>query len=209
VDRVVTRPRKDDRGVSIVELSVAMTIGALLLGVTASFFIGAMRTVRTVNASTATVADARIATEAVTRTLRVAVKPSSPSTATAIVSAGPTGVKFWALLNRSGAPTTGAPQPTLVEYAYSTSAKCLTESQTPYGGTTRTKCLIRTSIPPAFTYYSTGAAGAAALPASPPDLSAIRSVELSLKVRTPGDPAATTFPVVTRVTLENIPAAGG
>ena len=188
-----------------------MMIGALLLAATASAFIGTMRAVRTVNASTASVADARTAMEAVTRTLRVAYKP--PGQPSAVVSAGANNVRFWALLNRTGAPTLSDPPPTLVDYAYT--GGCLTETQTA-GGVTRTKCLVRTTVPvtPTFTYFSTGAATvngvpAAALPATPPDLTAIRGVEVSLKVRTPGSPDATTLPVVTRVTLQNIPTAGG
>ena len=83
------------------------------------------------------------------------------------------------------------------------------------GGVARAKCLVRTTVPlqPTFTYFSTGAAtvngvAAAALPATPPDLTAIRSVQVRLTVHT-GQPDATDFPLDTRVTLENIPAAGG
>ena len=203
------RRTRDDRGVSLVELSVAMMIGAILLAATAAAFIGAMRTVRSVNASTSSVADARTAMEAVTRSLRVAYKPAGQPSA--VVSAGPTGVRFWALLNRTGAPTLTDPPPTLVSYAYT--GGCLTETQA-VGATTRTKCLVRTTVAPTFTYFSTGAATvagapAAPLPATPPDLTAIRSVQVSLTVKAPGEPLATALPVVTRVTLENIPASGG
>jgi type II secretory pathway component PulJ len=213
----VTRHRKDDRGASIVELSVAVLIGALLMAATAAAFIGSLRTVRSVNASTSSVADARTAMEAVSRTLRVAYRPIGQPAAppAAVVSAGPNNVRFWALLNRSGGPTLNDPPATLVDYAYS--GGCLTETQT-VGGVTRSKCLVRTNPPPisqpTFTYFSTGAAtvnGApvTALPTTPPDLTAIRSVQVRLTVRTPGNPDATDLPVVTRVTLENVPAAGG
>jgi len=193
----------------MVELGVAMMIAAVLMAATAAAFIGAMRTVRSVNASTSSVADARTAMEAVTRTLRVAYKPAGQPSA--VVSAGPNGVRFWALLNRSGGPTLTDPPPTLVDYAYS--GGCLTETQS-VGGATRTKCLVRTTVAPTFTYFDTGAASvagvpAAPLPATPPDLTVVRSVEVALTVRTPNDPVATALPVVTRVTLENVPAAGG
>jgi prepilin-type N-terminal cleavage/methylation domain-containing protein len=201
--------RPGDRGVSIVELSVAMMIGSLLLAATAAAFIGAMRTVRSVNASTSSVKDARLAMEAMTRTLRVAYKPAGQPAA--LVSAGPSGVRFWALLNRSGAPALTAPPPTLVDYSYN--GTCVTETQTA-GGTTTAKCLVRTSVAPTFTYFNSGAdtvggAPVTALPATPPDLTVVRSVQVALTVRTPGDPVATALPVVTRVTLQNIPTAGG
>jgi Tfp pilus assembly protein PilW len=186
-----------------------MMIGALLLAATAAAFVGTTRAVRTVNASTSSVADARLAMEAMTRTLRVAYKPGGQPAA--LVSAGPNGVRFWALLNRTGAPTVTAPPPTLVSYAYT--GGCVTETQT-LGGTTTTKCLVRTSVAPTFTYFSTGAAtvnGApvAPLPATPPDLTAVRSVQVSLTVKSPADPLAAALPVVTRVTLQNISTAGG
>jgi prepilin-type N-terminal cleavage/methylation domain-containing protein len=208
VDRVVRRHR-DDRGVSLVELSVAMMIAGILLSATAAAFMGAMRTVRSVNASTSSVADARTAMEAVTRTLRVAYKPAGQPSA--VVSAGPTSIRFWALLNRTGAPTLTDPPPTLVDYAYT--GGCLTETQT-VGGTPRAKCLVRTTVAPTFTYFSSGAATVAGapvapLPATPPDLTVVRSVQVSLTVRTPNNPAATALPVVTRVTLQNVRGSGG
>jgi prepilin-type N-terminal cleavage/methylation domain-containing protein len=205
VDRVVSTGRRhDDRGVSLVELSVAMLIGSILLAATAAAFVGAMRTVRVVNTSTSSVADARLAMEAITRTLRVAYKPAGQPSA--VVSAGRNGIRFWALLNRTGAPTLSDPPPTLVDYGWS--GNCVTETQT-VGGVVRTKCLVRTVVRPVFTYYSTGTATAAALPDTPPDLTAVRSVQVDLKVQTPGDPSASALPVVTRVTLQNIPASGG
>jgi Tfp pilus assembly protein PilW len=200
--------RPTDRGASVVELSVAMTVGALLLAASTMVVVGALRTVRVVHASTSTVADARLAAEAITRTLRVAWKPADADAA--VLAAGPTGVRFWALLNRTGAPTAVEPPPTLVEYAYD--GTCLTESQTRGGSTVQT-CLLRTAVAPVFTYYASAASAAdgtplAPLPSAPSvaaaDLTAIRSVQLELTVRTPGSADATALPVLTRVTLQNL-----
>ncbi len=200
--------RRDDRGVSVVELTVAMTVGALLLAAATAVVIGAMRTVRVVHASTSTVADARLAAEAITRTLRVAWKP--PDADAAVLAAGPTGVRFWALLNRTGAPTVTEPPPTLVEYAYD--GTCITESQTRDGRTVQT-CLLRTAVAPVFSYHASAASAAdgtalAPLPSAPSvaaaDLPAIRSVQLALTVRTPGAQDASPLPVLTRVTLQNL-----
>ena len=91
---------------------VAASVGVLILGASATAFLAAMRTVRSVSVSTTSVADARVAMEAVTRTLRVAYKPKSATSA--VLVAAPNRVQFWALLNRTGqrawcraAPTAG------------------------------------------------------------------------------------------------------
>jgi Tfp pilus assembly protein PilW len=196
------RRRGTDRGASVAELAVAVAVGTLLLGASAAAYVGATRTVRTVNASTAAVADARLAAEAITRTLRVAWRP--PDEPAAVVAASRTGVRFWALLNRTGAPTAQEPPPTLVEYAYD--GTCVTESQTREGRTVRS-CLLRTATAPAFTYYATAAAATGAALSSPTlsadDLSAVRSVQVELTVRSTGADGAA-LPVLTRVTLQNL-----
>jgi hypothetical protein len=197
----------------VVEFTVAAALGALLLAASATAFVGAMRAVRSVSVSTTSLADTRVAMEAVTRTLRVAYKPSAATSA--VLLAQPNRVRFYALLNRTGSPTLVEPPATLVEYTYT--AGCLTETQT-IGVTTTTKCLVRTSVAPTFTYYTSGAAAVGgvpvtALPSSPQVASAslpdIRSVGVSLTVRPAGAPANTSLPVDSRVTFENLAAAGG
>jgi hypothetical protein len=151
--------------------------------------------------------------EALTRTLRVAYKPKTATSA--VLIAQPNRVQFWALLNRTGSPSVVEPPATLVDYQYT--GGCLTESQT-FGGTTRTKCLVRTTVAPTFTYYTSGALAVGgvpvtALPSSPQVASAslpdIRSVEVSLTVLPTGVPAGSGLPVISRVTFENLTAAGG
>jgi hypothetical protein len=187
---------------------VALAVGAVLLAGSAVAVVGSLRTVRVVTTSTSTIADARLAAEAITRTLRVAWRPADADAA--VLSAGPTGVRFWALLNRSGAPTVVEPPPTLVEYTYD--GTCVRESQTRDGHTVST-CLLRTSAAPVFTYYASAASAADGTPLAPltsspsvaaTDLPAIRSVQLQLTVRTPGTPDASPLPVLTRVTLQNL-----
>jgi hypothetical protein len=164
--------------------------------------------VGTVDASTSAVADARLAAEAITRTLRVAWRPADEPAA--VVAAGRSGVRFWALLNRTGAATLVEPPPTLVEYSYD--GTCITESQTREGRTART-CLLRTSVAPVFTYYASSASAADGTPLAPlvstpevagADLAAVRSVQVELTVRAPG--ATAPLPVLTRVTLQNLVA---
>jgi len=202
--------RRDERGVTVVELTVAAAIGSLLLAVSAAAFVGALRTVRSVDVSSSSVADARLAMEAMTRTLRVAYKPrGAPG---AVLTAQPHGVRFWALLNRSGAASTEEPAATLVEYSYD--GTCLTETQTRAGGVVNT-CLVRTALAPTFTYFASGAgavgSSGAVLPAAPAvaatDLTAIRSIQVALTVRPPGEPGG--VPVVNRVTLVNLTMTDG
>ncbi len=202
--------RRDERGVTVVELTVAAAVGSLLLAVAAAAFVGALRTVRVVDVSSSSVADARLAMEAMTRTLRVAYKPHG--TPGAVLEAQPHGVRFWALLNRSGAPSTEEPAATLVEYGYD--GTCVTETQTRAGAVVRT-CLVRTALAPTFTYYASGAGAAgssgAVLPAAPAvaaaDLTEIRSIQVALTVRPAGDTGG--VPVINRVTLVNLATAQG
>ena len=77
---------------------------------------------------------------------------------------------------------------------------------------------MRTTVAPTFTYYTSGALAVGgvpvtALPSSPQvagaDLPDIRSVEVSLTVLPTGVPAGSALPVISRVTFENLAAAGG
>jgi hypothetical protein len=194
-----------------VELAVTVLVAAVLLTAVGTVFVGTLRAVRAVNVSTSSVADARRAMEAVSRTLRVAYRPLTAPTA--VVTATPGRVAFWASLNRTGGPVAAEPPPTLVEYSYD--GTCLNERQTRSGSSTVT-CLVRTTRAPVFTYYPSGAlttAGAAVaqIPASPAvasaDLARIQSVEVALTVQDRAHPDTPGVPVVVRVTLQNVAAA--
>jgi hypothetical protein len=209
----VTGPAVDrDAGLSVVETSVAMVVAALLLAAVTGVYIGVLRTVHSVDVSTSSVADARLGIEAMSRTLRVALRPEGADAA--FTAASRTGVSFWALLNRTDAPSVAEPAPTLVVYGYD--GTCVTEAQTRDGLTRRT-CLVRTDRPPTFTYYGSAAlaadgSGVSPLAADPDvpttDLAQIRSVEVSLGVQSPTDAGQPPVTVVNRVTLANLAQVG-
>lgn len=228
--RAVFRPRHSDRGASLAELVVVMAIGGVLLTGVSATFVGMLGAVRTVTVTTSTVPDLRIALEAVTRTLRVAYQPPGmpASQASALVSATPNALSFYALLNRTGADSTTQPLPTLVEFGWD--GTCFTEALTPArvlspppaGGplyawdTGRTvSCLLRTTQPPSFTYYAKGAidvGGATVPPLATPaaglDLQTRKSVQ-SVQVAVTGDVSSGShrLPLLARVTLQNVVAA--
>src|SRR3954447_15489563 len=185
--------RRADHGMTLVELAVASAVGILLLALIALLFTGAVRSVETVSVRSESVGNARIALESMSRTIRVAVVPTGASAA--VVSASPSGISFWALLDRSGQPSDTEPAPTFVSYRYD--GQCLTQTMTPLpAGSTgavppapgSAGCLLRTSRPPVFTYYPVGA-GAPALPAAPQlvaaDLAKVGSVNVVVQVQDP------------------------
>jgi Tfp pilus assembly protein PilW len=226
--RVATR--RSDRGASLVELTVAMAITAVLLSGLSAIFIGMLGAVRTVTVTTSTLPDLRLAVEAVTRTLRVAYQPPGmpASQASALVTATPTALSFYALLNRTGTDSTAQPLPMLVEYSWD--GTCFNEAVTPArvlssppaGGplyswdTGRTvTCLLRTDQAPSFTYFPRGAidlSGAAVAPVPAPgtglDLQTRKTVQ-SVQVALTGDVSSGShqLPLLARVTLQNIVAS--
>jgi prepilin-type N-terminal cleavage/methylation domain-containing protein len=181
------RPGRDG-GVSLVELLIAMAITGVVLAAVGMVFSGSLNAVRRVNVKTSTQADLRAATEAISRSLRVAYQPKGESAA--IVSADPYSISFYALMNRSigtttTTTTTGAvvePLPIRVDYAWDSTTNCLNESWTPartlaspaqfgpfyaWDTGTRTKCLLRTATRPVFSYFTSAqltTTGGAAVP---------------------------------------------
>jgi Tfp pilus assembly protein PilW len=213
---------------TLVELLVAMAVGTVLLAGVGTVFVATLTGVRTTNVKTSTGADVRLAIEAMTRTLKVADVPYGEDAA--FVSASTSAMSFYALLNRSGAASTAEPIPTLIQYSWSASTKCLTEKQTagtaiaapatggPYydwtTAPTQTKCLLRTTTAPTFTYFNSSLITAAALSGASSglnaaDLVAVRSVELLLVATDPSNPQITGVPANTRVTLENVLVGDG
>ncbi len=229
--RVVRRARRraparangpDDRGLTLVELLVAMFVGSILLAGVATVFTGTLNGVRTTNVKTATGADLRVAIEAMSRTIKVATIPYGQTSAFA--SASTTSIAFYALLNRTGTTSTAEPIPTLVEYTWNVSPNCLSESLTagvaiaspaaggPYytwpTATKKTKCLLRTTTAPTYTYFTTGSLTETPLSAgsglSTSDLKAVQSVGLNLVATDPNNSGVTGVPAETRITLENL-----
>ena len=217
--------RRGDAGVSVVELGVTAAVGSVVLVAVATVAVGAMSAVRDISARSATSGDVRVVQEAVTRDLRVAVRPSGETAA--IVSGTATAVSFYALLNRSGTAQTTDTVPSLVELGWN--GTCITRritagaavadpdddgpfyTWTPTGTAT---CLARTTTAPAYAYYATGlitsggstvapiALSGGALAAA--DLRTVQSVQATLTVVDPRNPGAGGSTVVSRVTLTNV-----
>ena len=224
-----------DAGVGLPELLVTMALFTVLAGAVAAVFIGATDTVRTATTKNATTADTRIAMEAITRTVRVAVRP--PGETAAVVEARTDRVTVYASLDRGPAPSPGQPtaqsttRPTRVTYAHDAATGCLTETQVlasastaadaaarplVWSGTGSTRCLVRTTSAPAFTYFDVGtleaapgggaapplALGAAGLP--PAGLPTVVSVGVAVTVTDPGAPDVRGVSARDRVTLANV-----
>jgi hypothetical protein len=210
---------------SVVELAVTAAVGSVVLTGVATVAVGALRASRTIAVRSATSADARIAGEAATRSLRVAVRPKGQQAA--IVSGGATAVTFYALLNRSGVNQTSDAVPSYVELGWD--GTCVTRRITagavvaspPSGGPYYTwtpsgaaVCLARTTTAPAYTYYPTAAISSAGVDTAPlvlgggglaaGDLRAVQSVEVRLTVVDPRNPTVPGAPMLARVTLTNV-----
>jgi type II secretory pathway component PulJ len=207
----------DDGGLTLVELAVASAIGSLLLAVVATLVTGALRSIDVLTVRSGTVGDARIALEAMSRNIRVAVQP--PGAAAPIVSGSATQLSFWALLDRGGSSTDTPPTPTFVTYRYD--GHCLTQSLTPTPSGTVTVtpptvtapagCLLRTTRPPVFSYYAAGDATASPLPVNPQlvpaDLLRVGTVRVLIAVQDPKRPDVAPLPVTVQVALENVSPA--
>lgn len=222
IRRALRRRADGQAGFSLPELMVTIGVLSIVLTAVGTVFVGSLKSVRLVRERTVTAADARIALEAVTRTLRVAVRPDGE--AAALTLATGSAVTFYSVINRTG--TTAAQLPSKVEYSWD--GTCLNEAVTPArtltapasGGpfyawdTGRTsKCLVRTSVAPAFAYYTTpqissGGVDVTAMSVpvgglSATDLAVVQSVQVSLAIKVPGGETNGTT-VMDRVTLNNV-----
>ncbi|MBT0768951.1 prepilin-type N-terminal cleavage/methylation domain-containing protein [Kineosporia sp. J2-2] len=213
---------RNDRGLTLVELMVAMGIASVLLVAIGVVFISSTRGVSTLNVKTATTADARITMEAMTRTLRVAFKPAHE--AAAFTVADTSELSFYALIYRDATSTTATstatPDPTLVRYSYDTTSKCVNQTLTTalVDATTkamswpttraRTTCLARTTTAPVFIYYRSGSATASMAGSTgqvaTADLPDVASVAITVTAQDPAQPQAGSVPLIDRVTLGNI-----
>jgi hypothetical protein len=210
-----------DDGITVVELAVASAIGSLLLAVVATLVTGALHSIDVLTVRSGTIGDARIALEAMSRNIRVAVQP--PGASAPIVSASATQLSFWALLDRGGSSTGAPPTPTFVTYRYD--GHCVTRSLTPVASDTVTVtppavtapagCLLRTTRAPVFSYYAAGdsTATASPLPANPQlsaaDLLRVGSVRVVIEVQDPRRPDVAPLPVTVQVALENVSPVSG
>lgn len=235
--RRAVRGPDGDAGVSLAELAVGMGLTAIVLVGLGTVFTGTMRTVGAVNVKSSTTADLRIATESMSRSLRVALQPKGTTSA---ISAGTQrAMTFYTLINRSTGPTpTGIsvePLPMRVEYWHD--GTCLNEARTPatavvsppatgpfysWPTTSRTVvCLMRTSMPPTFSYYTSGLLTSASVPVAPitlatpttaltaAQLTSVQSVEVSLNAKDASRPTLSGSSASFRVTLQNVVMALG
>ncbi|MEJ2579246.1 MAG: prepilin-type N-terminal cleavage/methylation domain-containing protein [Kineosporiaceae bacterium] len=217
--------RRPDHGMSLVELAVAMAISTIVLAALGAVFVSTISVVRTTGSQTSTSADARIGMEAMTRSLRVAIRPDGLATALAVADSS--AVSVYSLLNRTGATAPATLAPTLVEYTYD--GTCVWEAQTPArtlsspasGGpyyawdTGRTeKCLLRTTVAPHFAYYTTpvlSTGGTDVAPLTVPgggldeaSRATVVSVQITLVVRDAANPDLPGVTDLSRVTLTNV-----
>jgi prepilin-type N-terminal cleavage/methylation domain-containing protein len=230
VNRLVARTRRalsePERGLTLVELLVAMVITSILLVAVGTVTMATLRAVRTLNAKTSTSANARVGLEALTRTLRAAAIPTRE--AAAITSATGSSITFYSNVNRKSALIdSGVVVPTKMEYYQDGS--CLYEAQTParkltpanntaplYAWDTgRTvRCLLRTTTQNSlFSYFTSAAQSAAALPIgtglTATVMATVQSVQVTMTVVDPATGTVSGVPIFGRVTLDNVVLAAG
>lgn len=226
--------RRREAGLTLIELTVAMMIVGVLAAAVGTVTISSFKAMRVASVKVATGADARVAMETVSRTLRVATVPTGE--ASAIVTGSYDAISFYALLIRSS--STATPLPTLVEYYRDSSTKCLMEAQTParvLGAPVGTsiyawdtgrvaRCVVRTtqvptSAAPWFSYYDDGqltSGGTAVVPLTVPvgglllaDRQSVLSVGVTLTVTDPLNPTVNGVSDEVRVTLSNVSLSNG
>ena len=146
-----------------------MSVFGIVVAAMAAVFANSIESVRFVSTKTATTADSRIAMEAMTRSLRVAITPTGvPS---AIIEADSSHIVFYSSLKRTSTQT--AKRATRMTYRYDQGKRCLEERKVrstvnpdgsqsttvPYvwpAANETTRCLIRTNAPPRFDYFYDG-----------------------------------------------------
>lgn len=203
-----------------------MTVAGLVLAGLGTVVLSLTQGARTLNTTTGSSADVRIALEAMSRMLRVAYRPAGEPSAITMAKADT--VSFYALVDR----TNGAAPPPPVLLTYSWSSGCLLESRTAgrrlsavsatgslyaWDATPAVTCLLRTTTGPVFSYATNGALTSAGGDPAPLSIPAAglsltdRQTVRSVAVRVSGPPPAR-GPVVaasTRVTLQNVVAEAG
>lgn len=222
------RRARDDRGVGLPELLVSMAVFSIVVAAVGAVFVNTIDSVRFASTKTATTADARIAMEAMTRSIRVAVIPTGEDAA--ILTAEDGRLDFYASLDRGPGQTSA--RPTRVTYSYNSATRCLEERQVlatdrvppnparpfVWSGAGTTKCLIETNAAPRFAYFADGriidddvtpavpvpklATPAGVLPAG--DLDEVVSVQMEIDVLNPGATDINGTLAVDRVALANV-----
>jgi hypothetical protein len=187
--------------------------------------ITSFRALRIAQVRVSTAADARVAMEAISRTLRVAGTGGTSNNPPAVIFGDINRVRFNALLSRT-TPGNTTPAPTVVDYYFA--GNCLMEAETPPTGVATVRCLVRTTqVPtaaaPLFSYYDSAQLhtdGSSATPLSVPTdgngLSlaqrvSVVSVGVTLTVIDPANPTVGGATDAAQITLDNasLAAPGG
>jgi len=220
--RLLERLRREDRGISLAELIVAMSVGILVLAMVGAFFVSVSRASTTTSGVDANTRSASTAMRQVERMFRVASNnpvSSGVDTQYAFQYASATSVRFFAYINLNSAVDV---QPVEVQYSLDTTKGLLTETKWNGTATDATKSyydfpraasatlgavptasinLVNSVVPTTlFSYADAGgnplAPGAAGLSAT--QLQAVRSVTVTLTV---GERDATKPAAANNVTL--------
>ena len=220
--RLLERLRREDRGISLAELIVAMSVGILVLAMVGAFFVSVSRASTTTSGVDANTRSASTAMRQVERMFRVASNnpvSSGVDTQYAFQYASATSVRFFAYINLNSAVDV---QPVEVQYSLDTTKGLLTETKWNGTATDATKSYydfprsasatlgavptasinLANSVVPTtlFSYADAGgnplAPGAAGLSAT--QLQAVRSVTVTLTV---GERDATKPAAANNVTL--------
>jgi type II secretory pathway component PulJ len=206
VSGLISRIRRDERGISLAELIVAMSVGILVLAMAGAFFVSVSRASTTTSGVDANTRSASTAMREVERMLRVSSNnpvASGVDTQYAFQYASATSIRFFAYINLNSAVDV---QPVEVQFTLDTTKGVLTETKwngtatdstksyydfpratTPTLGNPPTSSLnLANSVVPTtlFSFADAGGApltpGAAGLSAS--QLQAVRSVTVTLTV---------------------------
>ncbi len=224
--RAPVKTRRRDDGLTSVELLLASAMAITLLTAVATVIIGVTQATRDATVRAGNSRQVRGATEVITASLRVGVRPDGIPAA--VVTAKPSEISFYSLMNRTGASPSPTQAPTLVRYWWDSTTKCLMQSRvvgtpltTPlpsgvrwdWSGTPVQRCAMTTTTPPAFRYFdrpqlteggSTVAdLGSSSLGLNQATRATIRSVEVSLVAQDPNDTSVNGSTVLDRVTLNN------
>jgi hypothetical protein len=212
--------RRPDHGLGAVEVLVAAALGMVVAVASVGVFTATVRTVRSVGVRTSDTAEARIALNELTRELRVSVRPKG--SVTAVVSATPTVLTFYALLDRSGSSVAANSDVAPSQVTFSYASNCLTVTTTPMTfngtawsatGTPVARCVLRSAAAPAFAYYSDPVISTGGVDSTPLDASAglsaanlalLQSVEITLTATDPAQPGVSGTQLKSRVTMSNV-----
>jgi prepilin-type N-terminal cleavage/methylation domain-containing protein len=205
--------RGRDAGMSLTELLVVSLVSSILLTALGVMVSSSLRASQTASTHVSATAEGRLATDAVARRLRVAVRPSgAPSV---FVEAGASRVTLYTSLSEPGVL---APAPSTV--SYEVVGDCLTETITPPSGTVRSTCLARGQVELALSYYQVTPQPTEAEPSPSPapntplaldadgmvpaaELDSIGAVQIDLGMRDPRSTSAHPVRMSTRVLLVN------